>query len=156
MGRRVGVVGFAVAVAVACVALAADRPDFSGDWTLSLSRSTLATKGIQSGTVRTVHREPKFNFSRTFVTSDGPDESSYELTTDGTEKVERSGKMTRHSRMYWDGDQLVLDEKLELGDRTATNVVHYSLADGGKTLIAKESFRGPKLQYDNVWVFERK
>ncbi len=156
MNRRI-LTAVVVAVAlVAGVAPAADRPNFSGEWSLNLTRSTLATKGIEAGTARIVHREPAFSFARTFTTKDGPDSVSYEMTTDATEKVAREGKKTRHSRLYWEGDQLVLDEKIELGGRTATNVVRYSLADGGKTLIAKESFRGPKFQYENSWVFDRR
>lgn len=156
MNRQILVVVFVVIAVVAGILLAADKPDFSGEWNLDLSRSTLAAKGIQAGTVRIVHHEPAFKFDRTFVTKDGPDRTSYELTTDGKEKMDQSGKMTTHSRLYWKDDDLVLDEKIEVGGRTATNVVHYTLADSGRTLIAKESFRGPRLQYDNSWVFDRK
>lgn len=145
-----------VAMLVGAIGWAADKPNFSGEWVLNLSKSTLAKRGIEKGTARIVHHEPAFSFARTFVAKDGPDDAAYELTTDGSEKVEHSGNMTTHSRLYWEGDQLVLDEKIELGERTATNVVHYRLTDGGATLIAQESFRGPRLQYDNSWVFDRK
>lgn len=148
---------FALAAILGAVAGSAqDKPNFSGEWVLNLSKSTLARKGIEGGTARIVHREPAFSFSRTFVTHDGPDDASYELAIDGSEKAEHSGTMTRHSRLYWEGDQLVLDEKIAMGDRNATNIVHYSLTGGGATLVAKESFRGPKLKYDNVWLFDRK
>ena len=156
MKRRALVVVAVVAAAVTGVALGAEKPDFSGQWVLDLGRSTLQTPGIQSGTVHIVHREPAFSFARTFVSKDGPDEAKYELTTDGKEKVEVEGKMTTSSRLYWEGEQLVLDQKIAVRNLTATNVVHYSLSDGGRTLIAKESFRGPKLKYDNSWVFNRK
>jgi hypothetical protein len=146
-------------VAAVCLAagsaLAADPPDFSGEWVLDLGRSTLVKPGIRSGSVRIVHREPAFSFARTFVTEDGPDQVSYELTTDGKEKVEASDGMTTRSRLYWQDDQLVLDETMTMGERTATNVVHYSLSDGGRTLTARESFHGPRLKYDNTWVFFR-
>lgn len=155
MKRLLPGVGILVALA-AGIAWADERPNFSGDWVLNSGKSTLATKGIQSGTVRIEHKEPAFSFQRTFITKDGPDESRYDLTTDGKEKVEVSGGSTRRSRLYWEGDQLVLDEKIEMAGRTATNVVRYRLENEGKTLVAREAFRAPRVQHDNVWVFDRK
>ena len=136
--------------------VALQERNFSGEWVLNTAKSKIATPGIQAGTVRIEHKETAFSFQRTFTTADGPDTSRYDLVIGGSEKVERSGSETRHSRMYWEAGQLVLDEKIEIGGRTATNVVHYSLEDGGRTLVARESFRAPKLQYDNVWVFDRR
>ncbi len=132
------------------------RPDFSGEWVLNVTKSTVATPGIQSGTARIDHKEPLFVFQRTFVTKDGPDEVRYELATDGKEKVTTAGNQTRRSRLYWEGAELVLDEKIEMSGRTATNVVHYRLENGGRVLIAHEVFIVPSFKHDNTWVFDRK
>jgi hypothetical protein len=40
--------------------------------------------------------------------------------------------------------------------RQATDVVRYTLRDGGQTFVAEEKFRGPVLKYDDLWVAERK
>jgi hypothetical protein len=132
------------------------HPDLAGVWVLSTTRSTVAQQGIRAGRLRIDHQGLQLRFHRTFVTAEGGDDLSWVLTTDGVEKTTRSEGVTTHSRLFWEGDQLVLDEKLELPGRTATNVVRYSLTDEGRTLIAKEAFRGPRLQYDNTWVFERR
>ncbi len=38
----------------------------------------------------------------------------------------------------------------------ATDLVRYWLADGGRTLRAREVLRGARVSYDNDWVFERR
>lgn len=35
------------------------------------------------------------------------------------------------------------------------NVVRYGLSEDGKTYTATESFLGPIVKYDNVWVFDK-
>jgi hypothetical protein len=40
-------------------------------------------------------------------------------------------------------------------DDEATNVVRYSLENGGETLVAHESFLSSKQSYDNVWVLNK-
>ena len=53
------------------------------------------------------------------------------------------------------GADLFLDSTITMGSRTATNKVVYHLSDDGRKLTATESFRGPRLKYDNVWVFDK-
>jgi hypothetical protein len=33
--------------------------------------------------------------------------------------------------------------------------VRYALLEGGRVLRAEERFRGPRLSYDNLWVFDK-
>ncbi len=146
----------ALAALLTGASLAAAQPNFSGEWVLNLAKSKIARPGIQAGAVRIEHKDPAFSFERTFTLADGPDSGRYDITTDGKERVKQSTAETRRSRMYWEGVELVLDEKVEKAGRTATNVVHYSLENAGRALVARESFRAPGLQYDNVWVFDRK
>ena len=42
-----------------------------------------------------------------------------------------------------------------MGDKEATNLVRYAMASDGRSFTAMERFRGPKLNYDNVWVMEK-
>jgi hypothetical protein len=92
-----------------------------------------------------------------FIVSGKEDAVSYALTTDGKEKIDKEPGRTTTSRLYWDGDVLVFDERIVLTDgREATNVVRYSLRDGGRTLVAEEKFRGPFRKHDNLWAADRK
>ena len=159
--NRLRPAGF-LTVGLLCVAgmasLAAQKPDFSGTWVLNLDKSRLQIEDkIESGTFTIEHKEPDFRFSRVFVVGGKDDAVSYALTADGREKIVKEPGRTTTSRLYWDGDVLVLDERIVLGDgREATNVVRYSLRDEGKSLVAEEKFRGPRHKHDNLWVAERK
>ena len=56
-----------------------------------------------------------------------------------------------------EGESLVLDEKISgPGGWRGTNLVKYSLADNGKTLIALEREEDPKSKSTNRWVFYNK
>jgi len=60
-------------------------------------------------------------------------------------------------RMYWDGDVLVLDMKLQAADgSTGTNVVRYNLSADGKTMTALEHEEHPGVNVTNRWVFGKK
>jgi hypothetical protein len=148
----------ALYLAIGATVRAGQRPDLSGTWVLNLAKSHLQIRSdLDSGAFTIDHKEPAFRFSRIFVAGGKEDASSYDLTTDGKEKIVKEPGRTTASRMYWDGDVLVLDEKIVLANgREATNVVRYSLRDGGMTLVAEEKFRGPVRRYDNLWVADRK
>ena len=147
-----------LALAVTAGGAALLKPDLSGEWVFNAEKSKLQIKvKIESGTFTIDHREPDFRFGRVFVVDGKSDAFSYSLTTDGREKVEEQTGQTLRSRLYWDGDVLVFDVRIVLKDgREATNVVRYSLRDGGRTFVAEERFRGPVLKYDNLWVADRK
>jgi hypothetical protein len=135
-----------------------DKPNLSGDWVLNLEKSKLQTQmKLDSATFTIDHKEPDFHFSRVFVVGGKEDVFSYSLTTDGKEKVEEQPDRTLYNRLYWDGDVLVFDVRIVLKNgREATNVVRYSLRDGGRTFVAEEKFRGAVVKYDNLWVADRK
>jgi ketosteroid isomerase-like protein len=138
-------------------ALAQQKPDFSGEWTLSMRRSRLEAdwaRGIERGVVRIAHGEPRFDFERTFTTQGEDSQASYTLTTDGVAVEQVSGPRTESSRMYWEGDVLVLSQTLEGPMGVGTNIVHYRLLEGGRVLEASERTTGPGA-YSNLWLFEK-
>ncbi len=156
--RSVPSLAAVAAAAVLLSAAAPAKPDLSGVWIIDPARSQLANWAkFDSTTITIEHKEPKFRFHRVSVKAGKTDEVSYELTTDGAEKVEKEGGNTRTSKLTWDGDVLVFSSLMVLADgRQATDVVRYTLKDGGKTFVAEEKFRGPVVKYDNLWVAGRK
>jgi hypothetical protein len=131
------------------------KPDFSGTWKFNAEKSKLQIPAPSSSTFMVDHKEPKFHLTRTHVYDGKPDTWSIDLTTDGKEVVQQEADRTLHARLYWEGNELVFDSKIVLKDREATNVVKYQLSLDGKTFTASESFRGPRLKYDNIWVFDK-
>jgi len=131
--------------------------DFSGNWILSKERSKFQLKffeKLEKAVVYIEHDEPLFRFTRVF-TSEGQDNSlTYELTTDGKEKITQEGNQKYISQLYWEGETLIFFTRIESPQCEATNTVRYRLLNNGRTFQAEESFRGPRLKYDNLWVFE--
>ena len=101
------------------------------------------------------HRDPIFKVTRTHTWGETSDTLSFDLTTDGKEHHTRHGEYETWTRMFWMGEELVLDMKIAYRGEEGTNVVHYRLADGGKTFIAAEWYHMPREQHHNYWVFER-
>ena len=50
---------------------------------------------------------------------------------------------------------MVLESKVVHRGEEGTNVVHYRLADGGKTFMAAEWIHLPSQQHHNLYVFDR-
>jgi len=139
------------------IAASVEKPDFSGTWVLNLEKTRLQSlRGLESGEIVIEHAEPRFRFHRAFAIKGKTDSTSWQLTTDGREAVVEEGGITRKSRLFWDGDALVLDERLTAKWGEATNNVRYRLQDGGRTLVAEEQFRGSRFSYDNLWVADKR
>jgi len=156
--RKVIIIILALLFTTVAAVLAQPKPDYSGTWVFNAAKSKLEVRfKLESAVFIIDHKEPHFKLSRVFVIDGKEDALSWALTTDGKEEVTEEIGRTVHSRLYWDGDVLVFDVRYVLKDgREATNVVRYTLRDGGKTFVAEEKFRGPVLKYDNLWVADRK
>src|SRR6266849_54678 len=76
--------------------------------------------------------KPKFRLTRTHVYGEKKDTWSIDPTTDGKEHYQKDGDFETRSRLYWEGSSLIL-MKLRNKAEEGTNVVRYSLTDGGRT-----------------------
>jgi hypothetical protein len=134
------------------------RPDFSGEWTLDRSASSLQAEmaAVESGVVRIQHREPSFGFSRTFVLKSMPIDTAFEIQTDGREVANSNRGIVSRSRMEWQGTSLLLTVLIDGPRGQVSNVVRYELLDGGKTLRAVEDVGGAAPAHHNVWIFGRR
>ena len=137
---------------------AQQRPDFSGDWTLDRSASSLQGEmtAVEGGTVRIQHREPSFAFTRTFVIKAQAIDTSFEIQTDGRELANVNRGLASKSRMEWQGNSLLLTVLIDGPRGTVSNVVRYELLDGGRTLRAVEDVGGTAPTHHNVWMFARR
>lgn len=131
------------------------KPNFTGTWKFSTSKSSLQVPAPDSSTFVIKHQEPQYHFTRTHIIGEDSDTFSIDLTTDGREYVQSIGDVGMHARLYWDGDMLVFDSILSQGDMQVINVVRYHLEDNGQTLIADEHAEGGQHAHDNHWVFDK-
>lgn len=128
----------------AMTAIAQQKPDFSGEWTLNRQASALspAAAAFQSAVMRIDHHEPIFRCQAAYVADGTPVEYTFELRSD------RPG-------LRWDGDALVSTFRTQGPDGEVTISFRYELQEGGRRLQAAEQLRGAGRDQDNVWVFER-
>lgn len=131
------------------------KPDFSGVWKLNLQRSSLQSQAPTLSTCRIEHKEPQFHLERTHIYGEKGDAVIIDLTTDSKEVYRKEANLESWTRLYWEGNTLVLSQKLKLNGKDGTNLVRYSLADNGRTFIAVERMRTPKFDHYNYWVFEK-
>jgi hypothetical protein len=134
------------------------RPDFSGEWALDRSASSLQGEmsAVEGGTVRIEHREPSFAFTRTFLVKAQPIETSFQIQTDGRELASASRGLSSKSRMEWQGNSLLLTMLIDGPRGTVSNVVRYELLDAGRVLRAVEDVGGAAPSHHNVWMFARR
>ncbi|MGB8885302.1 MAG: hypothetical protein WCC87_01190 [Candidatus Korobacteraceae bacterium] len=133
------------------------KPNFSGAWIFDAQKSTLQDPAPSSMTLQIEQHDPHIRLSRTQVYGGKSDLWTLDTATDGQkEVVQHSALYTSHIRMYWDGDTLVLDEKITAGDGSkATNTVKYALGADGTSLVAVENEETPVGKTTNKWVYDK-
>jgi hypothetical protein len=131
------------------------KVDFSGEYVLDRRASTLSpgADAVESAVVRIEHREPLVRYWAKFFADGKTFEYSFERLTDGREVV---GNENEVSRLYWEGDALVSEDRTGTPDPVLTIYWRYELIDGGRRLRAIETLRGSGRSQDNVWEFERR
>jgi hypothetical protein len=130
------------------------KPDFSGEWILDRQASALSTNAaaFQTGVMRIEHRDPIFHFQLSMVAGDKPVEHVGEGLTDGKE-IAGEGALTR---LYWDGDMLVMSCEPQSQDAQWAMSFRYELLDEGRRLRWSEQIRGGGRDQENTWMFERR
>ena len=129
------------------------KPDLSDEWILDRQASALSANAaaFQSGILRIEHRDPVFRFQLRMVAGDQPVEYAGEGLTDGKE-VAGERELTR---LYWDGDILVMSCESRSPDAQWAMSFRYELLDDGRRLRWSEQIRGGGRDQDNVWMFAR-
>jgi type 1 fimbria pilin len=137
----------------------AGKPNFSGTWIFSAQKSALTMPPPTSMTLKIDQNDPQVRLARTQVFGDQSYKWDLDIVADGQkEVVQDSPQYTANIKMYWEGNSLVLDQKITAPDGTkATDQVTYSLADGGNTLEAVENqkFERVKKPIVNKWVYNK-
>jgi len=116
------------------------KPDFSGEWTLNISASTLSpvvAPVVQSGFVRIEHREPEVSVHLSITMDGRPFDVRFERASN------------------WDGEALAFTDRTETPNGELTIVFRYELLDAGRRLRATEHLRGAGREQENIWVFDR-
>jgi hypothetical protein len=143
--------------ALACVALAADKPNFSGDWKLNAAKSNMGPLPAPTSYTRKVtHAEPSITIEDTqtgSATGDQHDTRTY--TTDGKEISYQANGADVKSAATWDGEALQIDSKASIQGMDILFKDKLALGDNGKTLTDAVHVTTPQGDLDLTLVFEK-
>lgn len=150
--------GSAVALSAQTAAPAA-KPNYSGTWVFDAHKSKLVVPPPSSMTLEIKQEDPRISFMRTQAYGDQSFNWKLAATVDDPKPVQEDGPgYVTDSRVYWQQNALVLEQKITSSDGTkVSDVVTYTLQPDG-TLQAYESQTtvGGKGANNNRWIYDKK
>jgi hypothetical protein len=147
-----------IIAALASAALAADKPDFSGDWKLNASKSNFGPIPAPATYARKVtHAEPSITIEDTQTGSAlGDQHDTRTYTTDGKEISYQANGADVKSGATWDGDSLQINSKVSIQDMQLVVKDKITLCDDGKTMTDSVHIAVPQQgDIDLTLVFEK-
>ncbi len=126
----------AVILVAACgLALAQDKPDFSGEWKMNPEKSDYGMVPKPEKMIRKIgHQEPNLQVATTQTGPRGETTTESKLVIDGTEQVNRLGNTDVKSTPRWDGATLRIDSKRPLNNGELIMQEKWTLSKDGKTI----------------------
>ncbi|MGA2881149.1 MAG: hypothetical protein ABSG13_19545 [Bryobacteraceae bacterium] len=146
-----------IIVAVAGTALAADKPDFSGDWKLNAAKSNFGViPPPATYTRKVIHAEPSITIENTQTgTALGDQHDTRTYTTDGKEVAYEANGASVKAAITWDGDALLINSTASVQGMDMLIKDKVSLGDGGKTMTDAVHIASPQGELDLALVFDK-
>ena len=147
-----------VLLAAAALTALAQKPNFSGEWSLNNDKSNLGLMPPpQSMTMKIDHKDPALTATQTMIGGpQGDQTSTLKFTTDGKESTNDMMGNPAKTVAKWDGDTLVVNVSLEVQGSEIKLTQKYSLASDGKTLTNNSHIALPQGEFDMVYVMDKK
>jgi len=154
---------FALFAGLACAAaltvapaMAAGKPDFSGDWKLNIDKSNFGPMPPPNSQTRNIdHKDPVLKMVTKQSGAEGDNTISATYSTDGTEsKNDFMGNPVK-SIVKWDGDVLVIDSKLDFQGMEIALKETWKLSDDGKTINTATKISTPQGDFETASVLEK-
>jgi len=145
MTRRVVTV-VCVGLLLCCLTVvAADKPDFSGNWKLNVEKSDFGPMPKpEKADYTIVHKDPEMNVKSVAVGSMGEMTNEVKILTDGTEFTNTVRGQEVKGTAKWDGKTLVVTQKLEIQGTAITFVQKWTLSDDGKSIVQEVNISTPQ------------
>jgi hypothetical protein len=143
--------------ALACIAVAADKPNFSGDWKLNAAKSNFGPIPAPTTYERKVtHAEPSVTIEDTQTgTALGDQHDKRTYMTDGTEISYQANGADVKGGMTWDGDTLLINSKASIQGMDIVIKDKITLGEGGKTLTDAVHIETGQGDLDLTLVFDK-
>jgi hypothetical protein len=145
---------FVVAV-VGHAASAAEKPDFTGNWTMNAAKSSFGGLPPPSSMSRSIsHVEPLLNIVEEQVSDLGTQSTTRKYTTDGKEMSFESQGAHVTSSATWNGSDLIVVSNVAEAGLQFTDQM--TLSDDGRTLTSAVRITSTQGTVDLKVVFDRK
>lgn len=145
MTRRVVTVVFVGLLLCCLTVVAADKPDFSGNWKLNVDKSDFGPMPKpEKADYTIVHKDPEMNVKSVAVGSMGEMTNEVKILTDGTEFTNTVRGQEVKGTAKWDGKTLVVTQKLEIQGTAITFVQKWTLSDDGKSIVQEVNISTPQ------------
>jgi hypothetical protein len=146
----------AVSIGVPATAQPA-RPDFTGTWTLNLSRSDYGPFPAPARRIDVIdHRGPTLEVTRRETNSRGEERTGrWACTTDRLECTNTLGGNPLKTSVHWDGATLIGETKTIFQGQEAFIEDRWTLSADGRTLTIARHAVSPQGAVDQMFVFER-
>jgi hypothetical protein len=133
------------------------KPNFTGDWKLSLAKSSFGDiPGPDSMTYKVEHADPKITSVSKQSGQMGEIELKSVCTTDAKECTNEGFQGSPwKSVIHWDGDALVVETTGQLGEIEFTSKARWTLSADGKTLTVAQTIGTSMGEFSQTLVFEK-
>ena len=138
-------------------AAAADKRDFSGEWTLNAAKSDFGPMPGPEKMVRKIdHKDPDLTITTITVSQAGERTQQSTYKTDGSESVNKSGQGEAKSVVKWEGSVLTFATKREIQGMSIEQNEKWTLSEDGKTLTSDGNIKAPQGEVALKLVLEKK
>ena len=150
-------IAFASLFALAALAVAADKPNLSGDWKMNAAKSDFGPiPAPMSFTRKVTHAEPSITFEDTQLgTAAGDQHDTRTYTTDGKQISYQANGADVKSGATWDGDALQVDSTASVQGMDIAIKDKITLSEGGKTMTDNIHIAAPQGELDFKIVFDK-
>jgi hypothetical protein len=146
-----------IMAALASIALAADKPNFSGDWKMNAAKSNFGPIPAPATYTRKVtHAEPSITIENTQTgTAMGDQHDTRTYTTDGKEISYQANGADVKASISWDGNALLINSKASIQGMDILIKDTITLADDGRTMTDAVHVASPQGDIDLALVFDK-
>ena len=156
MMKRTCLALFVCLLLCSLTALAADKPDFSGNWKLNVEKSDFGPMPKpDKGDFVITHKDPEMNIKSTLVTQMGEMSNEVKILTDGREFTNTIAGQEVKGTAKWDGAALIVTQKLEMQGNAITFIQQWTISDDGKTITRKVTIQAPQGETTQTSILDR-
>lgn len=156
MARRLFAALFVCLTVGSIAAVAADKPDFSGNWKLNTGKSDFGPMPKPEKVDYVIaHKDPELNVKSTAVTQMGEVTNEAKITTDGKEFINNMRGQEIKGTANWDGKVLVVKQKLTVQGTEIVLEQKWTMSEDGKSITQEISITTPQGELKQTAVLDK-